>query len=371
VIDRMRAAAGRYFIGYSPDVTSGIANAALSGTFFRLSSPLSMTGLSRHSTGHRNFFAEPDALSSAEARRDFGTIEADPNLPDLNALSLFLARDMLLLKQLLFAGDADVTLDFKGLAQSLANEINDRPALHDRTLQSIRGLAARHAFDVTDLVIPARQPDRPAPGKGVRATGAHRVQFELDGAALGLRTIADAVRVIGQFAPEAGPSDLSSRETAGRTPRLDGRGLDLGHGGNGVAALMQGWSEPEEWGTWSVARHCTLRLEVDPVPPRPRDIRLSCRAFVSGPNPVLRAVCHVGEGPAQELIFSTSAFAGVQTLLLDPAAIAADGTFTISFALTDPRSPADLGLGPDVRPLGIGIERIWLAEESDAGLPTG
>jgi len=47
-------------------------------------------------------------------------------------------------------------------------------------------------------------------------------------------------------------------------------------------------------------------------------------------------------------------------LRLDPAAIGADGTLTISLALSDPRSPADLALSSDVRPLGIGLERIWL-----------
>jgi hypothetical protein len=32
----------------------------------------------------------------------------------------------------------------------------------------------------------------------------------------------------------------------------------------------------------------------------------------------------------------------------------------ISLALSDPRSPADLALSSDVRPLGIGLERVWL-----------
>jgi len=47
---------------------------------------------------------------------------------------------------------------------------------------------------------------------------------------------------------------------------------------------------------------------------------------------------------------------------LDPAAIAADGTLTICLSLSDPRSPADLALSADVRPLGIGLERIWLED---------
>lgn len=363
VIERMRAICGRYFIGYSPDVTSGIVNAALSDSFVRLSRPLAMTGLSGHSTGHTTFFEETDGLGSVRGRRDFGTIEGDPELPDLNALSLFLAKDMLRMKRLLFADDGEVRLSFKGLAQATASDINDRPELYDRTLQTIRDLAAMHGFDVAELVIPPRRAGRPVMSKGVRTTGAHRVHFTLDGTALGLGSIADAVRVISQFVPDQGPLDLVDVEAAGQVPLLDGNGLDFVRGGRGVAALVEGWSDPEEWGTWSVAKSCTLRFAVRPFPPRQSRINLACRAFVSTDNPVLRVACRVGNGAPQDLEFSTESFSGVRTFDLDPAAIAVDGTLTISFALTDPRSPADLALGPDVRSLGIGVERIWLSDE--------
>jgi hypothetical protein len=56
----------------------------------------------------------------------------------------------------------------------------------------------------------------------------------------------------------------------------------------------------------------------------------------------------------------------LRRLKLDPAAIASDGTLTISFALYDPRSPADLALSSDVRPLGIGLERMWIKAELPA-----
>src|SRR6185436_9456286 len=49
VIEKAKAQAGKYFIGYSPDVVSGIVNAACSEQFALLSRPLSMSGISRHS----------------------------------------------------------------------------------------------------------------------------------------------------------------------------------------------------------------------------------------------------------------------------------------------------------------------------------
>ncbi|WP_249134085.1 glycosyltransferase family 2 protein [Bradyrhizobium japonicum] len=360
VIDRMRAACGRYFIGLSPDVASGIANAALTDSFVRLSRPLSMAGFSQHSTGHALFFETTDLLETPRGSRDFGPIDDEPQLPDLNALQLFIAKDMLVLKRLLLANDDDVRLDFKALAQALATDINHRPPLYDRTVQTIGELARTHGFDVADIIIPARLADRPPPGKGVSVIGQNRVLYELDGWALGLNSIADAVRVLAQFVPDQGPLDPTELKAPESLPVLGAKQLDFAHGGAGVAALIEGWSDPEQWGTWSIAKNCVLRFEVNPVPSRPVELVLACRAFVSDNNPQLRAVCRVGNGAPQQLTFSREAFAGSRRLTLDPAAIAADGTLTISLSLSDPRSPADLGLSSDARPLGIGLERIWL-----------
>ncbi len=370
VIDRMRAACGRYFIGLSPDVASGIANAALTESFVRLSRPLSMAGFSQHSTGHALFFETTNLLATLRGARDFGPIDDDPRLPDLNALQLFIAKDMLVLKRLLLANDDDVRLDFKALAQALATDINNRPLLYGRTVQTIGELARTHGFDVADIVIPARLADRPPPpGQHVRVIGQNLVVYELDGSALGLNSIADAVRVIAQFVPDQEPVDPAVLETQMSAPVLGVEELEFMRDGAGVGALIEGWGEPEQWGTWSVARHCMLRFAVHPIPSRPVALVLACRAFVSEANPRLRAVCRVGNGPQQQLMFTTEAFAGLRRLMLDPAAIAADGTLTISLSLSDPRSPADLGLSSDARPLGIGLERIRL--DDDVGASQG
>jgi len=367
VIDRMRALGGRYFIGLSPDVASGIANAALTDSFVRLSRPLSMAGFSQHSTGHALFFETTDLLETPRGARDFGPVDGDPELPDLNALQLFIARDMLVLKRLLLADDDDVRLDFKALAQALATDINNRPPLYDRTVRTIGELARTHGFDVADIVIPARLADRPPPpGQRVRVTGQNHVVYELDGPVLGLNSIADAVRVIAQFVPDQEPFDPAALEAPVSAPVLGAEQLEFARGGAGVAALIEGWSEPEQWGTWSVARNCVLRFAVHPIPSRPVALVLACRAFVSDGNPQLHAVCRVGNGVQQQLTFSKEAFAGQRRLMLDPAAIAADGTLTISLSLSDPRSPADLGLSSDARPLGIGLERIWLDDDVGA-----
>ncbi|MBR0778028.1 glycosyltransferase [Bradyrhizobium diazoefficiens] len=360
VVERMRAIAGRYFVGASPDVASGIANAALTDSFVRLSRPLGIAGFSGHSTGHAMFFEMADLLASPTRPRDFGVIESEPQLPNLNALQLFIARDMLVLKRLLLADDDRVRVDFKALAQSLATGINDRPQLYERTLGTIGDLARLHGFDLADIIVPSRLADRPAPGAGVHVTGPNRVLYELDGAKLGVDSIADATRLIAQFVPDQATFDPVDSRHSAPSPILGAQELRFARDAAGAAALLEGWSEPEEWGTWSIARNCRLRFEVRPIPARPVEIVLSCRAFVSEGHPDLHAVCRIGDGAPQEMVFSLKTFAGLRRLRLDPTAIAADGTLAISFTLRDPRSPADMALSSDVRPLGIGIERIWL-----------
>src|SRR4029453_7933631 len=48
VVERGKAAIGRYFVGLNPAETPGTGKAAHTGNFALLSRPLSMTGLSHH-----------------------------------------------------------------------------------------------------------------------------------------------------------------------------------------------------------------------------------------------------------------------------------------------------------------------------------
>jgi len=88
-------------------------------------------------------------------------------------------------------------------------------------------------------------------------------------------------------------------------------------------------------------------------------VNVACRAFVHGTE--LQVGCRVGDTTPQQWIFTPSSSSGPRSLRLDPAMVAAGGQLTLTFTLSEPRSPADLGLNPDIRPLGIGIERMWIA----------
>ncbi len=56
-------------------------------------------------------------------------------------------------------------------------------------------------------------------------------------------------------------------------PAHMGDTLAFGVGGNGVSAFVLGWGEPEEWGTWSVAKRALLTFAVEPNPMLPNEGR--------------------------------------------------------------------------------------------------
>ena len=70
LLERVRERHGRYFIGSLPDLSSGVVNAAFCETFLKSERPLSVAGLSGHSTGHRLWRAETWA-SPDDFERDF------------------------------------------------------------------------------------------------------------------------------------------------------------------------------------------------------------------------------------------------------------------------------------------------------------
>jgi glycosyltransferase involved in cell wall biosynthesis len=159
-------------------------------------------------------------------------------------------------------------------------------------------------------------------------------------------------RCWGQFAP---------------IPVLTNAGLSFARGKDGVEALSEGWGEPELWGTWSVRERCVLRFNLGQFTGRPLSIKFACRVFRYRN---LQVGCYVESGPIQRWDFaipSGDTFAALEAkepcrLRIDPEVIPPSGDLSITFLIPDSASPAELGLSADDRRLGIGLERMWVAD---------
>jgi len=136
-----------------------------------------------------------------------------------------------------------------------------------------------------------------------------------------------------------------------------GETLAFGVDGNGVPALANWWGEPEEWGTWSVAKRASMSFSVDPPATKAIRADLRYRAFVSTAGPDLTVTCRVAGQDVAAWNCPDATPARIQELTI-PAALVPDGVIDLELLFSDLRSPAELGLSTDTRLLGIGVEAI-------------
>jgi hypothetical protein len=358
VIERVTARAGRYFVGYSPDVVSGIVNAACSEHFALLSRPLSMSGISRHSTGHGWFMDREGRFPAEKIARDFGELKLFDDIPVADNLYLFVAHDMLGVRDRLL-GDRDIAFRYDRLLATVAAAINERPERYAETRAAIDQLARRHGIDMAMIDIPAVDPGPATPACGATVVpGGQKVSFVIDGDPPGLANIDDAVRLIEQFRPRA---DGELRHFEMRHVVLQtGQPVMFSQEAGVRSSLQYGWGASEDWGVWSVARQAALIFVVDEAPAAAFGMSLKYRAFLHPPHQTIKVECRVRGHKVAEWNCTLPAADGVQQLTIPRDGVLADRTLVLEFVISEPRSPAELGVSADRRMLGIGLESILL-----------
>ena len=361
VIERVKARAGRYFIGISPDVTSGIVNAAFTKEFAVVTRPLSMMGVSHHSTGHNAVRSPPGWAIPEQVKQQLEASKAsiDARLVAADNLEISVASDALLVREKFFPEDRRIELDFRLLVQSIASAINDRPGFYDATRTAVETLARRHDIALSDIVFPKPTDAPPDPICGARALAPHVIQFVIDGNAVGLEAIDDAIMLMEQIMPRLdNAAALEVRTLDGSDRAIIGRGMKVAFSadGDGVPGLDYGWSAPEAWGTWSVAKKAKLCLQTQPGAGAIM-LDIAFRPFLHSTHPRLGLTFWV-DGKELAALECCNTRSQVFALTIPVERVGADGSIDLEFQITNPCSPAQLGVSADPRMLGIGLE--WL-----------
>lgn len=154
----------------------------------------------------------------------------------------------------------------------------------------------------------------------------------------------------------------SERDPPPAPPRLTADSLSFARGAAGTTALVEGWAEPEEWGTWSTEKRCRMRLHVGHRPDAPVVAELHCRLLQSG---YIDIGCYVDIGPVQAWQVGSEDQSLIEVrsglslrIRIDPDAVLHNGDIDLTFTFPVLVSPAKLGVSSDERHLGIGIERM-------------
>ena len=152
-----------------------------------------------------------------------------------------------------------------------------------------------------------------------------------------------------------------ARRGARRVPAVGTRPTSFAKDADGVSALVSGWGEPEPWGTWSVAKECVLRLRLSlPAGRSPVRLGLRYRTIPFSQRRPRVVECALGGRTVQRWEFREDNYRG--ELVIEVPVHALDDSVELRLVNLNAQSPKELGIGEDLRTLGIGVEQIRLLE---------
>ncbi len=363
LVEAIRAERGRYFFLNSPDVTSGVVNASHCDEFLWCNYPLSITGISKNSTGHR-LVMQDDSRVSAGAMRDFmpRPVEQPWIAPGSN-LDFGIAAELLAMRTMLGLSERGMTACMQDVADYVAAQLNRYPGQIGASRDALRAFCERHALDFDEiaarfLLEPAR-----APAAAVESDTATELVMDRNLAERGDDDIEAAARSIARHLGAPRPATVSrvgfDPGEAADEPQV----LSFCRTGNAVQRLGAGWNRPEAFGTWACDYRAGVRLRAPAVPANGRiRIEVASRGPLTGPDSRFSYAIEVPR--ARRSIrgeFFAQRWSGTDVLELEAAELGGDRDFELVFRCVALVNAAILGVGADNRPLGVGLERISIS----------
>jgi hypothetical protein len=137
-------------------------------------------------------------------------------------------------------------------------------------------------------------------------------------------------------------------------------------GGAGSIFLLGGWFPPEPWGTWTEGKNSHLIL---PLPLgadiRPMRLSISAHGLLGKGHPSQTVTVSVNDVTVGQIRFDDMHNSGWRTLPVPLSALTRgrQRILDVSFEIEQPVRPADLGMGPDLREIGMGLIAMRLDAE--------
>lgn len=349
-----------YFAGSAPDTVSGPVNLYFARSYLRLNRPLSVSGVSQHSTGHRWYSGDRE-LQEAATREAFGQVSIHPTMVASRNPIINMANELLIAKDALFPGEFP-TLKYRQMLLSALAEPSGHPSEREATLEQCRQIAALNGVQNLDLSHP--QMEEPKIAVGLIEIEPGVVHETVDGKACGLASILDATQELHRRLPRDWRKDIDVATERAQVREIS---IDQGHetalsfdaNGNGYARLASGWSRLESWGVWSIGRHFDLVLPLARPHDGPMTFRILGEVFCP-PRKLSVALCSNGRTLSDKDLTLVSPHLDM-TLHATNASLAPGDELQIVFKIDAAKTPAEIGLNGDTRALGIGLRTVTIS----------
>jgi hypothetical protein len=133
--------------------------------------------------------------------------------------------------------------------------------------------------------------------------------------------------------------------------------------GRGNRYLCGGWSDPEEWGTWTTQHSAHILFAPLRFPNRDVVLKAAVHIFCAEAFPSLTAEIVLNGQQLGQWCLETSEVRILETRI--PAILTHGPFLHLLFRILDPRSPAMAGISADSRLLGIGLRQMEFCDTSD------
>jgi hypothetical protein len=141
-------------------------------------------------------------------------------------------------------------------------------------------------------------------------------------------------------------------------PVRPGERIVFAEGSGAARFLGDGWSALEPTGVWTVGEQASLALELTGLPPAAAELVLAVSAFVTPDHPELKVEVSALDEQLAGRVFRHGEGQRILRVPFPVPASAHAGRTLFELHVSDPARPVDLGLGGDVRRLGLHLE--WL-----------
>ena len=152
-------------------------------------------------------------------------------------------------------------------------------------------------------------------------------------------------------------------EEVDRSVRL-GEEIVFTEGSDAERLLGEGWSALEQTGVWTDREKASLVLRLTDVPPADAELVLAVSPFVTPDHPELKVEASALDEQLAGRVFRHGETLRLFRIPLPAAARAQAGRIPFELRLFDPARPVDLGLGGDVRQLGLHLEWLMVREST-------
>jgi len=178
-----------------------------------------------------------------------------------------------------------------------------------------------------------------------------------------------ALRYTPRTATRAGQSVLSRpwRVTPAGAEPCPWPAVDYSFAESGSSStwLLDGWGDPEPWGTWTVGPVARLVPDIHTLPDHGLVLTVMATPFVTPAHPSVEASLQVNDVAVGHLIFALGLPDRPHSVFVPRAALERNMPPEIRLVITDPASPLTLGMSSDERLLGLGLRRMQLAEGAE------